>query len=212
MRTGSVIDKLLIEIEHGLRTCFVKPPPGPRSYPASEKAHDQSEDQQNQHITGLMRVNNSGEVAAQGLYRGQAVTARHHLVHQNLLVAAEDENEHLNWCQTRLQELGGRRSLLDPFWYAGSFAIGFTAGTIGDRWSLGFVEETEKQVTVHLQDHLNRLPEDDERSQSILRQMQQDEIQHAVNARDAGAAELPPPIKAAMKMTSKIMTTLAYRL
>lgn len=212
MRTGSIFDQLFIEIEHGLRTCFVKPPTGSRPYPARDIDSNDIEETESQHIAGLMRVNNAGEVAAQGLYRGQAATARQPHVQQNLLEAAAEENEHLNWCQTRLQELGARRSLLDPAWYLGSFAIGFSAGMIGDKWSLGFVEETEKQVTEHLQKHLDQLPQQDTRSQSILNQMQQDEMRHAVNARDAGAADLPGAIKKAMTLVSRIMTSAAYRI
>ena len=212
MRTNSILDNLIIELEHGLRTCFVKPASGPRPYPADAASEQPIEERESRHIAGLIRINNAGEVAAQGLYRGQAATARSEKVKQNLLTAAEEENEHLNWCQTRLHELGAQRSLLDPFWYAGSFAIGFSAGLIGDKWSLGFVEQTELQVTEHLQSHLDQLPEQDQRSEKILAQMQDDEMRHAVNARDAGAADLPLPIKAAMKRTSKVMTRSAYYL
>lgn len=214
MRKFSVFDKVFIELEHGLRTCFVKPPAGQRPYPAQKLELEPSDidDSESKHVSGLMRINNAGEVAAQGLYRGQAITARNTDIKKDMLQAAEEENEHLNWCQTRLEELGARRSLLDPFWYWGSFALGLSAGVVGDRWSLGFVEETEKQVTKHLQDHLNRLPEHDRRSQTILNQMKQDEMQHAVKAQKAGAAELPSAIKSAMGLSSKIMTSTAYHL
>ena len=130
MRTTSILDRLIIELEHGLRTCFVKPPSGARPYPGQAHQETLLDDDQHRHIAGLMRVNNAGEVAAQGLYRGQAAAARSDAVRDNMLEAAEEENEHLNWCQTRLEELGSRRSVLDPLWYLGSFAIGFGAGVI----------------------------------------------------------------------------------
>lgn len=212
MRNNSLIDKLLIEIEQSLRTCYVKPPIGERPYPAKNISENTLNDTDKKHVSGLMRVNNAGEVAAQGLYRGQAITARTQAVHNNMLHAAAEENEHLNWCQTRLEELGSPRSLLDPFWYWGSFAIGSTAGLIGDKWSLGFVEETENQVTEHLQHHLQQLPEQDLRSKRILDQMQQDEMKHAADAQQAGAASLPTPIRSLMTLVSKVMTKTAYRL
>ncbi len=212
MRPTSILDKLIIEIDHGLRTCFVKPPLGARGYPAKDQAESALDEQESNHIAGLMRVNNAGEVAAQGLYRGQAAAAHSEEIKSNMLLAAEEENEHLNWCQTRLEELGAGRSLLDPFWYLGSFAIGYAAGVVGDKWSLGFVEQTEIQVTDHLQSHLSQLPEQDLRSQHILEQMKADEMRHADNAREAGAADLPGAIKLAMGLTSKIMTKTAYRI
>ena len=212
MRHISTLDRVIIEVEHGLRTCFVKPPTGARPYPAEQAQDKEIDEQETRHISGLMRVNNAGEVAAQGLYRGQAATARTEQVKRNMLHAAEEENEHLNWCQTRLEELGARRSLMDPFWYLGSYAIGFGAGLIGDKWSLGFVEQTEIQVTDHLQKHLDQLPEQDQRSERILRQMKDDEMRHAENARSAGAADLPKPIQTLMSLTSKIMTRSAYHI
>ena len=212
MKSLSLLDKVLIELEHSLRTCHVKPPAGKRPYPALQNDYPDLDENQIRHVSGLMRVNNAGEVSAQGLYRGQAVTARDQHIKQEMLQAAEQENEHLNWCQTRLHELNAKTSLLDPVWYWGSFAIGLTAGTIGDKWSLGFVEETEKQVTEHLQQHLEQLPTQDDRSASILHQMKQDEMQHAENAHQAGAAALPGPIQAAMGWISKIMTYTAYRI
>jgi ubiquinone biosynthesis monooxygenase Coq7 len=159
-----------------------------------------------------MRVNNAGEVAAQGLYRGQALTARKQAQSAAMIAAAEEENEHLNWCQRRLSELDHRRSLLDGVWYWGSFTIGALAGAAGDKWSLGFVKETEQQVCAHLDQHLQRLPEQDRRSRAILETMRADEARHANNADQAGAAELPQPVKAAMTLVSKIMTFGAYRL
>ena len=211
MKTFSPIDRFIIEFEHSLRTCHVKPGGGKRPYPAAQQAPSELDEAESQRVAGLMRVNNAGEVAAQGLYRGQALTARKQTIKQDMLEAAEEENEHLNWCQTRLSEIGARRSLLDPLWYWGSFTIGATAGLIGDKWSLGFVEETEKQVTRHLEAHLQQLPPQDQRSQAILELMKQDEMRHATNAHKAGAAKLPAFIQRAMTAVSKVMTFSAYR-
>ncbi|MDH5356632.1 MAG: 2-polyprenyl-3-methyl-6-methoxy-1,4-benzoquinone monooxygenase, partial [Gammaproteobacteria bacterium] len=166
---------------------------------------------QQKDIAGLMRVNNAGEVAAQGLYRGQALTARDPKVVAAMETAAEEENEHLDWCQKRLSELNANRSKLDGFWYWGSFSIGALAGAVGDKWSLGFVQETEEQVCKHLESHLKRLPEQDKRSRAILETMKNDEMQHAISAHKAGAAALPAPVKAAMTLVSKVMTVTAYR-
>ncbi len=211
MKPLSLIDRAIIEFEHSLRTCHVKPTGGPRPYPGNLQQEAELDDTEARRVAGLMRVNNAGEVAAQGLYRGQALTARKEAVKKDMLEAANEENEHLNWCQTRLSEVGARRSLLDPFWYWGSFAIGATAGMIGDKWSLGFVEETEKQVTRHLEQHLQQLPEQDQRSKAVLELMKQDEMRHATNAHKAGAARLPTPIQKAMSAVSKVMTFSAYR-
>jgi len=207
-----LIDRLLEELQHGLNTCHTRPPDHARPYPAkSISADDLSEQEQNQ-VAGLMRVNNAGEVAAQGLYRGQALTARDMRVSSSMEIAAEEENEHLNWCQRRLSELNSNRSKLDGVWYWGSFGIGAFAGAIGDKWSLGFVQETEQQVCQHLQEHLSRLPVGDNRSRAILETMKSDEMRHAVNAQQAGAAELPTAIKKVMTLVSKIMTFSAYRI
>jgi len=157
-----------------------------------------------------MRVNHSGEVAAQALYQGQALTARLENVREAMERAAVEEIDHLKWCQERLQELGSHTSVLNPLWYAGSFAIGALAGIAGDRWSLGFVAETEKQVVDHLQGHLERLPLEDERSRAILEQMKQDEQHHGQAAADAGGARLPAPFRHLMTLTSRVMTRTAY--
>lgn len=211
MKHYSPLDRLLIEIEHSLRTSFVKPPTR-RPCPAADCIGEELDADEARHAAGLMRVNNAGEVAAQGLYRGQAALARKRELQEDLMQAAEEENEHLNWCQTRLEQLGERRSLLDPLWYWGSFAIGAGAAAIGDRWSLGFVEETENQVTRHLEDHLQKLPPGDECSRRILEQMKEDEMRHATQARKAGAAPLPGPVRRAMTLVSWVMTGTAYRL
>jgi ubiquinone biosynthesis monooxygenase Coq7 len=158
----------------------------------------------------LMRVNHAGEIAAQALYRGQALVAGNSLLGQELLSAADEEHAHLAWCQTRVTELGSHVSYLTPLWYSGSFLIGIAAGLAGDRASLGFLAETEKQVTEHLDSHLQKLPESDRRSRRILEKMREDEIKHGTNAMASGGVELPEPAISVMRFTSRIMTTLAY--
>ena len=156
-----------------------------------------------------MRVNHAGEIAAQGLYHGQALVARDPQVRDLLLASGREETDHLAWCETRLAELGDRPSRLDPLWYAGSFAIGVVAGLVGDRTSLGFVAETERQGERHLDGHLDRLPAEDARSRAIVRQMRDDEIEHGEQARDAGGIELPTPVKQLMQATARVMTSTA---
>ena len=212
MRRFSLADRVIAELQHGMNTCYLRPPPAPRAYPAERVDDGELSLDEQAHAAGLMRVNNAGEVAAQGLYRGQAWTAREQAVSSAMIEAAEEENEHLNWCQRRLAELGARRSLLDGVWYWGSFAIGALAGAAGDRWSLGFVRETEQQVEQHLGRHLDDLPPADRRSRAIIESMRADEIRHAQNAAKAGAAELPWPVRRAMTAVSRIMTFSAYRL
>ncbi len=212
MRHLSLTDRLLDELQHGLKTCHLRPPAAARAYPADGIDDDELTPPERAHVAGLMRVNNAGEVAAQGLYRGQALTAREGRVGAAMREAAAEENEHLHWCQRRLDELGARRSLFDGVWYWGSLAIGALAGAAGDRLSLGFVEETEQQVGRHLARHLERLPHEDRRSRAILEAMRTDELRHAENAAKAGAADLPAPVKTAMTLVSKIMTATAYRL
>ena len=212
MRHQSPIDRLLTELQHGLNTSHARPAAGADRYPARDVAEAEYDAAERSHIAGLMRVNNAGEVAAQGLYRGQAATARAEALGESMQQAAAEENEHLHWCQRRLEELDHRRSLLDGVWYWGSFGIGALAGLAGDKWSLGFVKETERQVCAHLDRHIERLPEQDQRSRAILETMREDEARHAENAAAAGAAELPAPVKAAMSMVSKVMTFTAYRI
>ena len=158
-----------------------------------------------------MRVNHAGEVAAQALYAGHAFAARDGQVRDAMLQAAAEEGEHLDWCEARVRELDSHVSYLTPLWYFGSFAIGAAAGAAGDKWSLGFVMETERQVVEHLDRHLALLPEQDHKSRAILQQMRRDEMQHASVARDAGGAELPPPLRALMRCCAKVMTGTAYR-
>ncbi len=211
-RHYSPADQLLINADKAIRTLFGKPEITERPYPAQDIEDTEINETDRSHIAGLMRINHSGEVCAQALYQGQALTAKLPKVRQSMERAAQEENDHLDWCNNRLQELGSHTSYLNPLWYAGSFAIGATAGMIGDKWSLGFVAETENQVVKHLEGHLQQLPEQDARSRAILEQMQQDEDQHRTTAIKAGGAELPTPIKKLMTITSKIMTTLAYKL
>lgn len=212
MKSLSLIDKVIIEIEQSLRTCHVKPHISERPYPARDIDLDDFDELEKQQVARLMRVNNAGEVAAQGLYRGQASSAKDLTIQKDMLVAAREENEHLNWCQTRLEELGAQRSLLDPVWYWGSFILGLSAGAAGNKWSLGFVEETEKQVGRHLDDHLQQLPPKDERTRNILKQMKTDELKHAENAHKAGAVPLPETVQKAMHLVSKVMTFSAFRI
>lgn len=162
------------------------------------------------HAAALMRVNHSGEMAAQALYHGQALVARNDATREMLLKASREEADHLAWCATRLSELQARPSLLDPLWYAGSFAIGALAGLMGDRVSLGFVAETERQVEGHLDGHLGTLPPDDRRSRSIVEQMRADEVVHGADAKAAGGVELPQPLRVLMSATARVMTTAAY--
>lgn len=157
-----------------------------------------------------MRVNHAGEIAAQGLYQGHAAVARDEAVKSQIHHAAEEEFDHLAWCEQRLKELQAGRSKLSPLWYAGAFTIGAASGILGDKWSLGFVAATEKQVVEHLNEHFESLPANDKRSRAIIRQMRDEEEEHGRNAVEAGAAELPPPIQKVMSLTSKIMTRTAY--
>ena len=212
MRNLSFTDRLLDELQHGLSTSHLQPGAAKRIYPADDTEQAELSTEEKAHVAGLMRVNNAGEVAAQGLYRGQAFSARKQALSKAMKQAAEEENEHLNWCQRRLSELGERRSLLDGVWYWGSFTIGALAGAAGDKWSLGFVKETEYQVCSHLDRHLEQLPEQDQRSRSIIETMRDDELRHAENAAEAGAAELPQPVKTAMSLVAKVMTVTAYRI
>jgi ubiquinone biosynthesis monooxygenase Coq7 len=157
-----------------------------------------------------MRVNHAGEIAAQGLYQGHAMVARDPKIGQQMQAAADEEMDHLGWCEERLGELGSGPSKLRPVWYVGAWAIGAASGVLGDRWSLGFIEETERQVSQHLTGHLDRLPPNDAKSRAIVKQMRDEEEQHGANARIAGAAELPRPVRRLMRLTAKVMTGTAY--
>ncbi|UCH52821.1 MAG: 2-polyprenyl-3-methyl-6-methoxy-1,4-benzoquinone monooxygenase [Pseudomonadota bacterium] len=211
-RTFSRTDLLLGGLDQALRTVFGPAPHAGRANPAATKLECELSDAQRAHVGGLMRINHTGEVCAQALYQGQAMTARLATVRDKMEQAAEEENDHLAWTAERIGEMGTHTSYLNPLWYLGSFAIGATAGAIGDKWSLGFVAETERQVVEHLTGHLGRLPPQDEKSRAILEQMREDEAQHATVAIESGAAELPTPIKRLMRLTSRVMTTVAYRI
>lgn len=205
------LDRLLGQADQALRTMFGGPPPATRENPAADAESDLSEAER-QHIAGLMRVNHAGEIAAQALYQGQALTARLDTVRDAMEQAAEEENDHLAWCEERLRELNHQTSRLDPLWFAGSFVIGALAGLAGDRWSLGFVAETERQVVKHLESHLAQLPAGDHRTRAILEQMKADEERHGEIASRAGGAELPEPVRRLMSLASKVMTRTAYRI
>lgn len=211
-RHYSGADRALMLLQKSLRALApAGAPDGGDTYPAAALPDARLDDAERRHAAGLMRVNHAGEVAAQALYQGQALVARDPQVREHLLKAAAEERAHLHWCQARLQELGEKPSLLGPLWYAGSFAIGAAAGIAGDRWNLGFVEETERQVEQHLQDHLGRLPADDARSRAIVEAMKQDEARHGDEAAAAGARTLPRPVKALMRQVAKLMKFGAYR-
>ena len=203
-------DYALVNLDQALRTLFGRPRVTERRNPAEHHQDVDLNDKERRHIGRLMRVNHTGEVCAQALYQGQAMTARTPDVRERLERSAREENDHLAWCEARIDELGGRKSLLNPIWYAGSFAIGAVAGLAGDKWSLGFVVETERQVEDHLEDHMVQVPADDLRTRAIMEQMKADEIHHADVAQAAGGAELPAPVRMAMKTVSKVMTQGAY--
>lgn len=211
-RNINPIDKMILQADSALRTIFGKPPVSGRPYPAASHAESELSEAEKKHAGGLMRVNHSGEVSAQGLYQGQALTARLPEVREKMEQAAIEENDHLVWCAQRLNDFGTHKSLFNPVWYSGSFLIGATAGLFGDKWSLGFVAETEHQVVRHLDEHLKSIAENDERSRAILLQMKSDEAKHATTALHSGGASLPLPIKKLMALMSKVMTGTAYRI
>ena len=211
-RHYSPADRIMIGMDKALRTLFGRPQITERPNPSLNFAEADLSEQQRDETARLMRINHTGEVCAQALYQGQALTAKLPEIRARMERAAQEENDHLDWCERRLKELDSRKSLLNPLWYAGSFAMGAAAGLAGDKWSLGFVAETEHQVEAHLNEHLSRLPESDEKSRAILEQMRDDEIHHATAALEAGGVALPQPIKLAMRLTSKIMTKSVYYL
>ena len=206
-----LFEKLIPQVDVVLRTLFA-PATTTRSYPDAGLEEGELTAAEKQHALGLMRVNHVGEVCAQALYQGQAITARDKTNREALQHAAYEEVEHLAWTEKRVKELGGRTSLLNPIWYAGSLAVGLGAGLLGDKWNLGFLEETEHQVTAHLEEHLEDLPENDIKSRAVVTQMRLDEMKHAEMAHQFGAAPLPLPVKEMMKLTSKVMTSISYRL
>ena len=208
----SPIDRLILEFDTALRS-MVGGAHARRPTPGSDiESNSSLNASERKHAAGLMRVNHVGEVCAQALYQSQKLVARNPEIHQMLDHSAHEELDHLAWCETRLQELGSHTSYLNPIWYAGSFAIGLAAGLAGDKWSLGFVAETEKQVENHLEDHLEKLPKEDQRSRAIVDQMRIDEIAHGQAAKNAGGVSLPEPIQKIMQTISKVMTTTAYKI
>ena len=208
----TLIDRFIIEFDTALRS-VVGGAHAHRPTPGSDTQSTALLDvKEREHAAGLMRVNHVGEVCAQALYQSQKLVARNPEIRQMLDHSGQEEMDHLAWCETRLQELGSHTSYLNPIWYAGSFAIGLAAGLAGDKWSLGFVAETEIQVENHLESHLKKLPVEDERSRAIVNQMRIDEIEHGQAAISAGGAALPEPIQKLMQAMSKVMTSTAYKI
>ncbi len=203
------LDRLIVEFDKGLRTLFSQAHSA-RAHPDASVPDANMDEAEKKHAAALMRVNHSGEICAQALYQGQALTARDPVVQQKLQQAAQEETEHLAWTAKRVHELDGHLSLLNPFWYTGSLAIGAIAGLLGDKWNLGFLAETERQVGHHLQSHLDRLPQQDEKSRAIVKQMYTDETGHADMATSLGGVGLPQPVQLAMKLNGKVMTGASY--
>ena len=204
-----LLDKLITTFDTGLRTVFAQAVAGRERPDASVEETPLSESQKKQ-AASLMRINHVGEVCAQALYSGQAFTSHNAQTVKSLQHAANEETDHLAWCEARINELGGRKSLLNPVWYIGSFALGATAGLMNDKWNLGFLAETEQQVSHHLDSHLSKLSDEDIKTRTIVSQMQQDEAAHAAEAKQLGGSDLPQPVKLGMKFASKIMTSTAY--
>ncbi|MFU8837168.1 MAG: 2-polyprenyl-3-methyl-6-methoxy-1,4-benzoquinone monooxygenase [Thiohalomonadaceae bacterium] len=210
MRQYSTLDHVLMNLDTALRTMAGAPRLTERPNPTEGMSDPELSDAERELAGRLMRINHAGEVSAQGLYQGQALTAKLPEVRDKMERAAMEENDHLEWCERRAKELGTHVSYLNPLWYLGSVAIGAAAGLAGDKWSLGFVVETEHQVVRHLDEHLAKLAPHDHKTHAVLEQMKQDEARHAHMAKDAGGAELPLPVRGMMKLTAKIMTRTAY--
>lgn len=211
-RQLSLLDKLLDQIDSGLRTSFGSAPAPNRVSPAQAMEEPELTEEQRQHAIGLMRVNHAGEICAQALYQGQALTAKLPHVGEQMRESAAEEIDHLAWCEQRIHQLGGKTSALNPVWYTMSFTLGAGAGLISDKLSLGFVAATEDQVCNHLEKHLQQLPEDDTKSRSIVEQMLVDEAQHAESALAAGGHKFPKPVKALMTLISSAMTKSSYKI
>lgn len=209
-RQYSFLDRICINIDQGLRTLHQCPITTDRANPAAAIKTDSLSTAEKRHSASLMRINHTGEVCAQALYQGQALTARTQTLREQMHHASLEENDHLEWCGTRLKELGSHTSYLNPLWYTGSLALGITAGLVGDKWSLGFLAETENQVVRHLKSHLSKLSKDDYKSRAIVDQMIIDEGEHETNAINAGANVLPTVIRKLMQFTSKIMTRTVH--
>jgi len=204
------VDRLILEFDRALRA-IAGVAHASRPSPAERLPEQPVSEEERAHAAALMRVNHVGEVCAQALYQGQALTAREPAARAALEKAAREEEDHLAWSAERIRELGGRPSLLNPLWYAGAFAMGAFAGALGDKWNLAFLAETERQVEEHLGGHLEALPQDDRRTRAVVEAMRADEARHRASALGLGAAELPAPVKRAMRLASKVMTTVAYR-
>lgn len=211
-RDYTPFDHLVMNFDQAIRTLVGRPLVTERPDPADNIEEAELSETEKTESIRLMRVNHAGEVAAQALYQGQALTAKLPEVRERMERAAAEENDHLDWCEKRVHALDGHLSYLNPLWYAGSFALGATAGLAGDKWSLGFVAETERQVVQHLDEHLKKISPKDAKSRTVLEQMKLDEARHGEMAKAAGGVELPGPVKTLMGLTSGIMTRLAYRL
>jgi ubiquinone biosynthesis monooxygenase Coq7 len=209
-RHYNTFDQLIMNLDQAVRTLVGKPLVTERDNPANTQQETELTDAERTESARLMRINHAGEVAAQALYQGQALTARLETTRSSMEQAAREENDHLDWCEQRVKELDSHTSLLNPLWYLGSFGIGAVAGAIGDKWSLGFIAETERQVVSHLEEHLQRLPGGDKKSRAVVEQMKQDEAQHGDTASASGGVELPDPVKKLMQLASKVMTRTAY--
>lgn len=211
-RNYSLIDQAILTLDNALRSLALQANTAGRSTPGDSDVNAELSEQERKHAAGLMRVNHAGEVCAQALYQGQALTAKLPEVREEMEIAAEEEIDHLVWCEERLQELESQPSLFNPLWYGLSFGIGAGAGLISDKLSLGFVAATEEQVCKHLSEHMESLPEQDTKSKAIVKQMLIDEEKHGHKALEAGGYDFPAPVKAGMTMVSKVMTGLSYRL
>lgn len=209
-RRLTFIDRLICEADTVMRTLTSRGNTAGRPSPAQGHSPSTLDERERRHVAGLMRVNHTGEVCAQALYQGQALTAKLPTVRHEMQEAAAEEVDHLVWCEQRLRELGSRPSVLNPAWYGLSFTLGALAGAVGDAVSLGFVAATEERVCAHLRDHLRRLPEDDRRSRLILQQMLEDEERHGENALAAGGRDFPAPVKNVMTALSQVMTRSSY--
>jgi ubiquinone biosynthesis monooxygenase Coq7 len=209
-RDFSPFDKILVQLDQAISTCVPGASQPRRNSPAQLQTENNLSESEKKLIAGLMRINHTGEVCAQALYAGQSLTAKLEKVRESMQDAAQDETDHLAWCDERLAQIESRPSFLNPIWYGLSFGIGAAAGLAGDKWSLGFVAETEHQVCKHLEEHLEKLPAQDSKSRTILKQMIQDEKRHGEQANDAGGVELPLFVKESMALMAKVMKKMTY--
>ncbi len=209
---NSILDKIIIEIDKGIKFSTLNTINHERAYPAEDIEEYELSEVEKNHSAGLMRVNHSGEVCAQALYRGQGLTADLKKTRKQMQKAAEEELDHLSWCNKRLSELNENTSILNPIWYIMSFSVGALAGLVGDKWSLGFIDETEKQVVNHLDKHKESISTRDKRSEAIIEKMREEEKAHSIEAQKAGAEELPEEIKKGMTLLAGLMTNTSYHL